>query len=59
MNEIIKKCAREINERFPNAPLPGRGLMMKDRMKIHHEEIVSYDDCIRALAGNGGTHEEE
>jgi len=52
MKEKLKEYAQYLNERYPNAPLPGRSLMLRDKMKVHHQEIVSYDDCLRALTGS-------
>tara|TARA_B100001778_G_scaffold333300_1_gene341526 strand:- start:1291 stop:1485 length:195 start_codon:yes stop_codon:yes gene_type:complete len=48
----LKEYAQYLNERYPNAPLPGRSLMLRDKMKVHHQEIVSYDDCLQALTGS-------
>ena len=49
MKEKIKEEAQYINERFYNAPLAGRALRLISTMKTQHGEIISYEECMRAL----------
>ena len=52
MTETIKEQAKYINERYPNAPLPGRVLQLKSTMKVHHNEEPSYEELLQALTGS-------